>query len=730
MSAQEDHSRPPEGAGRTAPTRVAPTRVAIVGAGYIAAYHFEILAGTEGVELIAVCDVNEDAAREAAARYNVPHAVSELAALPELGVEVAHVLVPPALHVPVTRELLELGIGTFVEKPLALESAVAAELAQLAAAKQLPFGVNHNNVFHPGFARLLEQVRAGKIGRVEHVQVTFSVPLRQLDAGDVSHWMFREPQNIVFEQAPHPFSQLLELAGPLREMQVSVLGTRELNPGQLFHDRWVLAARGERATAEIYLGFGQDFTRSTIQVLGTDGSLQVDLHHNHLEQERKTQWLDFWNTFLAGWRRGKMLKSTARRGATLWFRQTLGLGGREDAFYVGMRDSIRDFHAAIRAGRQPIADGTHAAEVLRWCEATVASIDTPAPPPPLEAEPGPPRPGEVCVLGGTGFIGRPTLQWLLDRDVPITLVARRRHTLPPVVLDGVRAGKIRFFIAALDDEEALRPALRGARTLLHLATGGGADWAETERIMVKGTGRLAELCIEEGVKRFVYTSSTAALYLGPDCGAKVLGDDVSADPQPEQRPDYARGKAETEKLLLRMHRTLGLPVVIARPAIVMGPGTPLQHSGLGLWARDNHCVGWGRGETPSPLVYVDDVADALGRAAIFEGDEIHGQAFNLAARPAFGAREIVARMRKATGRDFQFHPRSLGLSQAMEIGKWIVKKVGGRKDAAFPAYRDLKSRSMAPELSCRFARDVLGWKPCDDGEELLRRILGGGEPES
>jgi predicted dehydrogenase/nucleoside-diphosphate-sugar epimerase len=718
MSAPEDVSRPPERAERSAPCRVA-----VVGAGYIAEYHFEILKGIEGVELAAVCDVDQARAEEAAERHGVPHAVSALSDLPGLGIEVAHVLVPPALHVEVTRSLLELGVGTFVEKPLALESAEAAELVELAAARGLPFGVNHNNVFHPGFARILADVRAGKIGRIDHVQVTLSVPLRQLDTGDVSHWMFQEPRNIIFEQAPHPFSQLLELVGPIRDMTVSVLGTRELNPGQLFHDRWLLAAQGERATAEIYLAFGQDFTRSTIQVLGTDGSLQVDLHHNHWEGERKTPWLDFWNSFLAGWRRGGLLRRSALRGTFLWFRQTLGLGGREDAFYVGMRDSIRDFHAAVRAGKRPLTDGRHAVEVLRWCEATVASLETPEPRPPLDVEPGPPRPGEVCVIGGTGFIGRPTLAWLLQRDVPVTLVVRRRHTLPPVVVEGVRSGKIRLLLASLSDEEGLRAAIRGTRCVLHLATGGGKDWAETERIMVRGTEKLAELCIEEGVERLVYASSTAALYLGADCGAKVLGDEVGVDPKPDERPDYARGKAETEKKLLRMHRTLGLPVIIVRPAIVMGPGTPLQHSGLGLWARDNHCVGWGRGETPSPLVHVDDVADALGRTVTFEGKELDGRALNLSARPGLGAREIVERMRAATGRDFHFHPRSLLLSQAMEIGKWLVKRIGGRKDAAFPHYRDLKSRALVPELSCNLARETLGWKPCDDGEELLRRIL-------
>jgi len=89
------------------------------------------------------------------------------------------------------RRLLEMGIGAFVEKPLALSGDDARELARLAAERGLPLGVNHNNLHHPAFLRLIERVNQGDIGRVEHVQVTLSVPLAQLDAGDFAHWMFR-----------------------------------------------------------------------------------------------------------------------------------------------------------------------------------------------------------------------------------------------------------------------------------------------------------------------------------------------------------------------------------------------------------------------------------------------------------------------------------------------------------------------------------------------------------
>ena len=349
---------------------------------------------------------------------------------------------------------------------------------------------------------------------------------------------------------------------------------------------------------------------------------------------------------------------------------------------------------------------------------------------PLPATPSHARPGEVCVLGANGFIGRRTVAALHARGRPVTAITRRRHSLPREIVSGVRSGAVRLAQAGLDDEQALLDATRGARVVVHLATGGGADWDAVQRGMVEGTLRVARACLANGVERLIYVSSAAALYLGHDCGREVVDDDVGPDPRPEERALYARGKVAAERALRALARESRLPVTIVRPAVVVGPGAPLQHSGLGLWVRDNHCVGWGRGERPVPLVLVDDVADALARLSEHEGHDLDGRALNLAARTPLSAAQVVRAYAERTGRAFTFHPRSLALSQTLEIGKWLVKRAGGQSDAPFPSYRDLKSRELWPVFSCRTARDVLGWRPCEDPDELLERSLRttGGAP--
>ena len=716
-------------AGRAA----GPIRVALAGAGYVARFHLEILKSLPGVEVVAVADLDRDRAADAARRWGVPHAVASIEELPALGVEIAHVLTPPDQHVPVARKLLELGIGILLEKPAALDAASIQELGRLAARLGLPLGVNHNQVYHPAFSRLMAAVRAGRIGRVEHVRLSFSVPLAQLATGDFSHWMFRAPENILFEQGPHPLSQVHALAGPLVSATATILQTRELAPGRPFHERFLLAAQGERATAEVYLAFGATFTRSEVEVLGSDGSLTADLAHNLFAAEEKAPYLDFWNSFLAGWRRGGALRRGALSGLSRYGRYTLGIGRRDDAYFASMRESLRAFYAAVAKGAPPPVGALEAAEVLAWCEAAAAearrrsprghSMPAPMPAPrPLPATARPARPGEIAVLGAGGFIGRRLVSRLLAAGAPVTAVARRPQGLPPELLGPAAEGTLRVVPGRLEDPASLAAALSGAEVVVHLATGSGETWEEVRRAMVDGSVAAARAAFGEGVRRFLYVSSIAALYAGPDCGAEVLEDSLATDPEPDGRDVYSRGKIAAEAALLALRKETGLPLVIARPGVVLGSGKPMQHSGLGLWVKDNHCVGWGMGDHPLPLVTADDVADALARLALFFGDALDGTALNLCSRVPLSAREVVAELGRATGRRMVFHPRPLWLSQGMEIGKWLVKRAG-RRQVPFPSYRDLKSRSLAPAFSSRTAREVLGWRPVEEREAFLDQAV-------
>ena len=110
-----------------------PIRLAIVGCGAVArSSHLKALASLPQFDVRYLCDrdpqIAETAKREYGLRADVTSRTQDLAGK----VEAAIVCVWPSFHMPVTCELLEMGLDVLCEKPLATTAATAAEIASAA----------------------------------------------------------------------------------------------------------------------------------------------------------------------------------------------------------------------------------------------------------------------------------------------------------------------------------------------------------------------------------------------------------------------------------------------------------------------------------------------------------------------------------------------------------------------------------------------------------------------
>ena len=125
------------------------------------------------------------------------------------------------------------------------------------------------------------------------------------------------------------------------------------------------------------------------------------------------------------------------------------------------------------------------------------------------------------------------------------------------------------------------------------------------------TRQVGTLCLQAGIKRLIYTGTIDSLYLGRNAG--LITDQTPVDSAMQSRNYYARAKAAGEALLMQMHQAQGLPLVVLRPAIVIGRDGSPCHWGVGKWNGLGVVELWGRGKNPLPLVLVEDVARALRR---------------------------------------------------------------------------------------------------------------------
>ena len=125
-----------------------------------------------GADLIAICDMNEVAAKSAAEKYQVPHVFSDSAKmLSELtDLDAISIITPNRTHCPLAIQVLEAGKHVFCEKPPALNATEVNEmkLASEKAGKTLMF--NFNNRARPESYALRRYIEAGEVGQINSAQ--------------------------------------------------------------------------------------------------------------------------------------------------------------------------------------------------------------------------------------------------------------------------------------------------------------------------------------------------------------------------------------------------------------------------------------------------------------------------------------------------------------------------------------------------------------------------------
>ena len=687
-------------------------RIGIVGAGFISEIHLEALKSVPSTVIGAVVDSNLARAQAIASKWGIPAVHNNIQEIIEnKKCDVIHVLVPPDGHRKVAERFLRSGFHVFLEKPMATSLNECQALNQAAEAGDALLGINQNFVFHPAYLELKKLVATKEFGQLHHLISYLNVPLRQLAARQFSHWMFQLPQNLILEQAVHPLSQIYDLLGKPRHVQTTNTKPAELAKGTCIYDTWLVSMTCERATAQLFLSFGQSFPACGMVAICDDGLVSVDLLHNRVSYQTKSKWPEGFDSFLSGKAQARELFKDSVRNFTRYLTSTLRLKPRSDWFFLSVRKSIEAFYAGLDIGKPPI-NGQFGADIVAMCEEIAKHVaDRPSTRGMVEAR----NPQyDIAVLGGTGFIGTHFVRRILDADLPVGVMARSIRTLPDVFDDK----RVALLPGDTGRPEDIDRAIGEAQIVVHLAHGGGgATWSDVQRTMVDGARVVAEICLQKRVTKLIYISSIAALYLGDQ--QEVITGNTGFDPKFESRGVYARGKAVCERMLLNMHKDQNLPVCILRPGIVIGEGGLPFHSALGWFNQDQHCLAWNRGENPLPFVLVEDVAEAVYQA--ISAKDVIGRCYNLVGDVRLSGREYIAELGRALDRTLRFHPQSVTKLQALEIGKWLIKIFIGRRENPFPSWRDLKSRGMLAQFDCTDVKNDLRWTPTSDRAEFVRR---------
>ncbi len=676
---------------------------AIIGAGFIASAHVNALRRRRDVRLSAVVDPSTSAAaalaRAAGGATTFP---SIEALLADAKPDAAHVLTPPGLHAETVIPLLDAGVDVLVEKPMAATAEACRRMLEAAAASGVSLSVNHNFVHHPAFVRLRKFLQSGRCGPARQVQMRYAAPLRQLKARQFGHWMFNSPLNLLLEQAVHPLSQIEALLGPIEKVDAIPGPVRRPADGIELVTDWTMDLGCRSGNAQARLVLGAAFPSWTISVLCDDGVIDADIFEGRVSLRRAHAAIapiDMARRNLAA---GLSSVADGARGLAGFAAELLRIGPPSDGFSRSMTASIDAFHHGLARGeRCQDETGLRLASV---CEAAAGAARVAAPR--LTPTPSADASFDVAIFGGTGFIGQHLVAALTARGRRVAVMSRSVNNLPSLFHgDGVGV-----FRGSIGDANAVANVCRRARQVVNLAHGGGgASRDAIVSAMVSGAETVARAAGDAGVERLIYISSSAALYLGDE--NEMITAASPSDPKPEQRADYAYAKILSEGAV---RAASSAPLIIMRPAVVVGAGASPFHSALGAYENDTHCIGWNNGANPLPFVLVEDVAAAIVAALEAPLDSIAGKTFNLAGDVRWSARRYTEELALATGRPLKFHPSNAYLLYADECLKYAVKKLAGRAGVAAPSWRDLQSRGMGAAIDTSEEKRVLGWAPCND----------------
>lgn len=231
----------------------------------------------------------------------------------------------------------------------------------------------------------------------------------------------------------------------------------------------------------------------------------------------------------------------------------------------------------------------------------------------------------VCVLGGTGFVGRAVVRRLAASGRSVVVPSRHPERAREIALNaGAQLVK-----ENIHDPEALKRRFRGMDAVINLVgilnEFSHQSFRDTHVLLPRNVMRA---CWKAGVPRLLHMSA-----LGADAGTGKSG--------------YLRTKGEAEQLL---HVDAGdkLAVTRFRPSVIFGRHDMFFNRFAALLRLSPGVFPLACAAAPLSPVYVEDVAQAF--VAALEDANTFGRRYDLCGPREYTLRELVEYTARLTGR--------------------------------------------------------------------------------
>ena len=240
---------------------------------------------------------------------------------------------------------------------------------------------------------------------------------------------------------------------------------------------------------------------------------------------------------------------------------------------------------------------------------------------------------QVCLLGGSGFVGSAIVRHLSLAGYAVKVLTRRREASKHLIL----LPNVAVLECDVMDDAALAEALKGSDVVINLiGILHNSKKASFKVMHAELPARLAKLCSKLGIKRLVHMSALQASKDAPSA--------------------YLKSKAEGEVAVLRSKRNVD--VTVFRPSIIFGRGDGFINLFASL-VKLLPVILLAKPNAKFQPIYVEDVAYAF--VASLDNVDTYGKAYDLGGPKIYTLRQLVAYVADTLGK----RPVIIGLNNML-----------------------------------------------------------------
>jgi UDP-glucose 4-epimerase len=326
---------------------------------------------------------------------------------------------------------------------------------------------------------------------------------------------------------------------------------------------------------------------------------------------------------------------------------------------------------------------------------------------------------KLVVIGGAGLIGSHAVDLLTRQDVgQIVIYDNFMRGTPENIADALTDPRVKVYDVGGDicQSDILNSALSGVDGVFHFAALWLLQCHEFPRaafdVNIRGTFNVLEACVQQGVKRLVYSSS-----------ASVYGDAVE-EPMTEDHPFnnknfYGATKIAGEAMARAFHHRYGLNVVGLRYMNVYGPRQDYRGAYIAVIMKMLDAID--RGEGPTILGDGSEAFDFVavkdcGRANLCAmRADVVDSFYNVGTGKRTSLKELAEMLLRLTGSNqpIQYAPRS----QATLVRNRIGSPKRAAAEIGFVAEMPLEQG----------LRELIGWRKAHMAEVEQRRMRAAAE---